>query len=103
MSGLIGNHGEVQRSTPGGSGKQPPDSRILASADLHGCLISVASCPDVRHNGVEGVIAAITPKVVCLVTDKDRLHVVLKKGAVFKYRVPGDYLVTVDGGAMIRL
>ena len=103
MSGLIGDsRGQdgILRSSQGGTGKQQPDSRLLAHADLHGCLMAVVSCPEVRNSGIEGVVAAVTPQVVCLVTAEDRLHVVLKRGSRFKYRVPGDFMVTVDGDTM---
>ncbi|KAG1664192.1 hypothetical protein FOA52_011370 [Chlamydomonas sp. UWO 241] len=79
----------------GGGGGGPAaasasEERLLASADLHGCELRVASCRGaVRHCGARGIVAALTRSTVCIVDEGDVLHVVPKKGSTFVFDVPG--------------
>jgi hypothetical protein len=50
------------------------EERLLLQTDLHGCLVKVPRCREARHVGCEGIVAAVTPNVICLVSPDDRLR-----------------------------
>jgi hypothetical protein len=81
-----GGQAQARRGSPssagagGGGGPGPvtasaSEERLLASADLHGCELRVASCRGaVRHCGAMGIVAALTRSTVCIVDEGDWLH-----------------------------
>lgn len=50
------------------------EERLLLQADLHGCLLRVSRSPEGRLVGCEGIVAAVTPNALCLVSSDDRLR-----------------------------
>lgn len=56
------------------------EDRLLASAELRGCLVKVLRARDTRHVGVQGIVAALTKNVVCVVDASDNLHGETRRG-----------------------
>eukprot|EP00899_Mesostigma_viride_P018830 jgi/Mesvir1/26949/Mv20669-RA.1 len=80
---------------------------VLAAMDLHGCLLSVVSCPVVSLVGVSGIVAVDSSAVLRVISRDDKLHVIPKEGSIFSFdveaKVGGQQVqrtVTLDGSQL---
>ena len=60
---------------------------LLASADFHGAEMEVVKCKDVGKVGFKGVVVRDTKFMFTFVMPGDKVRMVMKKGAVFRYEV----------------
>ncbi|KAF2149027.1 RNase P/MRP, p29 subunit [Myriangium duriaei CBS 260.36] len=61
---------------------------LLASADMHGAVVTVVRSGCVSRVGLEGIVVRDTKFTFEIVTRRDRLVVVPKEGTVFRIEVP---------------
>lgn len=65
----------------------------IASADFHGALVEVVRSNCVGRVGTKGIVVRDTKFTFVIITEKDDLRTVPKKGCVFRFEVP----LPVDG------
>lgn len=61
---------------------------LLASADFHGAKIEVVRCACVGRVGTRGIVVRDTKFTFVIVTEKDEVRTLPKRGTVFRYEVP---------------
>jgi RNase P/RNase MRP subunit p29 len=87
----------------GGAQSAAEAEALLAGADLHGVLLTVAAHRAALHAGCAGIVAKDTMRTFQIVAADDRLHVVPKQGGTFTFELPHGALppaaARVAGGA----
>ncbi|KAF2129548.1 RNase P/MRP, p29 subunit [Dothidotthia symphoricarpi CBS 119687] len=86
--GLDGDEGRAH-VTPSSSGQ------MLASADMHGALVSVVRSRCVSRVGLEGIVVRDTRFTFEIVTRADVVKAIPKEHTVFRFEIP---LLGKDGG-----
>lgn len=62
------------------------EAQALLGADLHGCLVQVASSCEARWRGVAGVVVRDTANTLVVVTPESRVVTLPKSPCVFRSR-----------------
>lgn len=61
---------------------------LLASADFHGAKIEVVRCGCVGRVGMKGIVVRDTKFTFVIVTEKNEVRTLPKRGSVFRYELP---------------